>query len=253
MPVHDWSRVEPGVFHDFHNVWIALLRIALNSGLLPEGFYAMTEQHGGKYIADVLTLHERDGNDVPARAIAGGVDLADTPRRVHHHTTVEPAAKTRQKTLTIRRVSGHRIIALLEIVSPANKDCKKHVDEFLCKLEDALQHGIHVVLVELFAPGKYHPRGLHAALLKRLGGRAIAPPKDKPLTLASFVAAESITVNWRHLDHGMELPDMPLFLDSEVYVQVPLEKTYQTVWESAPPPWRGIGSGVTHCFPHSGP
>ena len=36
MPVHDWTRVDAGVFHDFHNVWIAFLRNALNSGVLPK-------------------------------------------------------------------------------------------------------------------------------------------------------------------------------------------------------------------------
>jgi len=41
MPVHDWTRVDAGVFRDFHNVWIALLRMAMNSGLLPKGYYAM--------------------------------------------------------------------------------------------------------------------------------------------------------------------------------------------------------------------
>ncbi len=57
MPVHDWTRVDAGIWHDFHNVWIAELRNALNSGVLPPGYYALSEQHAGKYIADVLTLH----------------------------------------------------------------------------------------------------------------------------------------------------------------------------------------------------
>ncbi len=35
MPFHDWTRVEPGIFHDFHLAWIGELRRALNSGLLP--------------------------------------------------------------------------------------------------------------------------------------------------------------------------------------------------------------------------
>src|SRR5438105_12791628 len=57
MPVHDWTRVEAGVFHDFHVGWIPEIRTALNGGLLPEGYYAMAEQHAGQTIADVLTLH----------------------------------------------------------------------------------------------------------------------------------------------------------------------------------------------------
>jgi hypothetical protein len=73
MPVHDWTRVDPGVFHDFHNVWIGELRNALNSGVLPQEFYAMSEQHAGKYIADVLTTPLSSGS-LP---ISGGVAVAE--------------------------------------------------------------------------------------------------------------------------------------------------------------------------------
>ncbi len=45
MPIHDWTRVDAGIFHDFHTVWIGYLRTALNEGLLPEGYYALAEQH----------------------------------------------------------------------------------------------------------------------------------------------------------------------------------------------------------------
>lgn len=34
MAVHDWSRVKPGIFHDFHNAWITHLKETLNGGLL---------------------------------------------------------------------------------------------------------------------------------------------------------------------------------------------------------------------------
>jgi hypothetical protein len=36
MPVHAWTRVTAGTFHDFHNAWIAELRNALNGGVLPD-------------------------------------------------------------------------------------------------------------------------------------------------------------------------------------------------------------------------
>src|SRR5215510_13070680 len=61
MPVHDWSRVTAGTFHDFHLAWIAELRRALNGGLLPPGYYALAEQVAGKIIPDVLTLQQASG------------------------------------------------------------------------------------------------------------------------------------------------------------------------------------------------
>jgi hypothetical protein len=37
MPVHDWTQVTAGTFHDFHKAWITELRNALNGGVLPGG------------------------------------------------------------------------------------------------------------------------------------------------------------------------------------------------------------------------
>jgi hypothetical protein len=56
MPVHDWTRVTAGIFHDFHHEWISAIKRALNSGLLPPGYYALAEQIAGGMGPDVLTL-----------------------------------------------------------------------------------------------------------------------------------------------------------------------------------------------------
>ena len=44
MPVHDWTRVNAGIFHDFNHEWISTNKRALNSGLLPPEYYALAEQ-----------------------------------------------------------------------------------------------------------------------------------------------------------------------------------------------------------------
>ena len=59
MPIHDWTRLEPGDFHHFHQAWVVYLTNALNSGLLPPEYMAMTEQVTGRPIPDVVTLHMR--------------------------------------------------------------------------------------------------------------------------------------------------------------------------------------------------
>src|SRR5438876_6941035 len=35
MPVHNWTRVDAGIFHHFHHDWIAEFARVLNRGLLP--------------------------------------------------------------------------------------------------------------------------------------------------------------------------------------------------------------------------
>jgi hypothetical protein len=43
-PIHDWTRVVTGAFHDFHNEWISSIKRTLNNGLLPPPYYAMNER-----------------------------------------------------------------------------------------------------------------------------------------------------------------------------------------------------------------
>jgi hypothetical protein len=125
MPVHDWSKVEAGTFHSFQNAWITHLMGRFNSGLLPEGYYALTEQYSSGPIPDVLTLHLPDldpsPNPLPRER---GIALAEAPPRVSRKLVADPKAvyRARRRTLTIRHASGHRIVAFLEIISPGNKD-----------------------------------------------------------------------------------------------------------------------------------
>ena len=61
MPIHDWTKVGAGIFHDFHQTWIIEIKRALNAGLLPAGYYALAEQIAGGLGLDVLAL------EAPAR------------------------------------------------------------------------------------------------------------------------------------------------------------------------------------------
>lgn len=45
MPVHDWTRVDAGIFHHFHHAWIEDTARALNRGGLPGEYYALTERN----------------------------------------------------------------------------------------------------------------------------------------------------------------------------------------------------------------
>src|SRR4051812_19857075 len=74
MPVHYWTRVEAGDFHDFHQCWIVGIRNALNGGLLPPNYMAMAEQVTGRPIPGVVTLQVQEPNDDP-----GGIAVTAAP------------------------------------------------------------------------------------------------------------------------------------------------------------------------------
>ena len=250
MPVHDWTRVEAGTFHDFHNTWIIHLKEALNGGLLPGGYYALSEQHAGTLIPDVLTLHAPgDGRDPGA---AGGdrdgcVTLAEAPPRAGRRLSLSPSATYRaaRKTLTIRHQSGHRVVAFVEVVSPANKDRARSVEQFVAKVETALGAGCHVQVIDLIAPGRHDPRGLNGAIWDRLEleePEGLDPPSGR-LTLGSYVAGPQLEGYAERLDVGDALPEMPLFLTPETYIPLPLDPTYGAAYRGLPGFWRGVIEG----------
>ncbi|MCY2962340.1 MAG: DUF4058 domain-containing protein, partial [Planctomycetota bacterium] len=94
MPIHDWTRVDAGIFHDFHHAWIFEIKRTLNRGILPADYYAMAVQVAGGLGPDVLSLPRND--EGPAQGQSGresgdgGVALADAPPRVAFHMVDEP-------------------------------------------------------------------------------------------------------------------------------------------------------------------
>jgi hypothetical protein len=244
MPVHDWTQVNAGTFHHFHNTWITHLSEALNGGLLPDGYYAMSEQHAGRVIADVLTLQVDD--DVPIVGCeTGAVAVTDAPPKVTRRVVAGPNATYRalRRTLSIRHVSTHRLVALIEILSQANKDRAASVQDSVKKAHAALIHGCHLLVVDLFPPGLHDPNGIRSAIWEAFDPPDDLPPNDKPLTLAAYVAGTLPEALLEPLAVGDVLPDMPLYLQTNWYVNVPLESTYQTAYRGLPAYWRGVLDG----------
>src|SRR2546421_619952 len=109
MPIHDWSRVDAGIFHSFHSTWIGELTKVLNSGLLPPDYYALGEQVAGGVWPDVLTLQAPgEGGNGSGRELTGTVAVVEVPPKVRltvRAETDEYALKAR--TLVIRHTSRH--------------------------------------------------------------------------------------------------------------------------------------------------
>lgn len=247
MPVHDWTRVEAGIFHAFHVAWLPEIQKKLNGGLLPPGFYALAEQHAGQSIADVLTLHASPASVEPSSLppTTGGIAVAEAPPKVRRRQTVDQNALTRRRTLAIRHISGHRLVAMVEVLSPANKDRPDSVEDFAAKAVAALDFGIHLLVLDLFPPGLHDPQGMHGIIRQRLD-QSEEPydlPPDEPLTLASYAAGPQVDIYLEHVQVGATLSEMPLFLRPDRYVNVPLEATYQEAFQGMPSFWQDILEG----------
>ena len=242
MPVHDWSRLRAGKFHHFHNSWIYKLSDRLNSGILPRGLYAAGEQVIGDIEPDVLALEQRDSDrqrPYDWQSASGAVALDDHPPRVSYTMEADESVYLRkQDRLAIRSSDGDRIIALIEILSHANKDSRHRMEQFLQKIAGALDCGYHLLVIDLHPPGTLDPQGIHGAIWDYLFGQCPTAPPDRPLTLVSYQADPTPRAYIEPLARGADLPDMPLFLDSDWYVNVPLEETYMLAWDGFPAPWK---------------
>ena len=238
MTIHDWTRVPAGIFHALHVVWLGKLQERLNAGLLPPEYYALADQKAGDTGPDVLTLTARGGPFVADGGAA--VALADAPpqtaqRRVMDEDLLHTVRNRR--TITVRHISGDRIVALIEIVSRGNKSSRRELDRFVSKVEEAIDGGCHVLAVDLYPPTSTNPDGIHGEIGRRFGDEYDLDPAT-PLTAVSYLADVPPTAYVEPLAVGGGLPDMPLFLDPGHYVSVPLSETYAASFAAMPARFR---------------
>lgn len=248
MPIHDWTRVEAGIFHDFHHAWIEEIKRSLNAGRLPSNYYALAEQHAAGFGPDVLALEATRGE-------ASGKSLESETPSTESATLLAPpqlwlTAETdleyyrrKQSAVAIRHVSGDRLVAMIEIISPGNKSSRHALRAFVEKAATLLESGIHLLILDLFPPGRRDPQGVHGAIWEEVAGEEYEQPSDKPLTLAAYEADLSIRAHVQPASVGESLIDMPLFLQPRGQVPVPLEATYQGAWNALPQRWRNVVAG----------
>ena len=263
MPIHDWTRVTPGTYHQFHHHWLSQVELFLNGGNLPDDLYAMVEQVVGEKNRhaepDVLALRDLSidddedydgaGGDPAGRADDGGLLVAHAPPKVSVMTRFAEARVLlhREKQIVIRAVSGDRPVALVEIVSPGNKSSRRKLRQFLDKTTAALAQGVHVLLIDPFPPNRLHPQGMHGLIADEIGiegGGTYEPPPDRPLTLVAYEAdgrgEASVTAYVEPTAVGVEAAEMPLFIAPGRYVNVPLARTYADAFAAVPARWRRV-------------
>lgn len=205
MPIHDWTKVPPTLFHDFHQSWTVRIKDALNGGTLPRGYYALIQQR----------LKE---SEFPT-------DAARCAQRANVISVQDPLDD---------------VLAKIEIVSPGNKDSKSSLHSFVEKTAALLRNGVHLLVVDLFPPSDRDPQGIHKAIWDEFTDEPFTLPPGKPLTLVGYQTESDFSAYIEPVAVGDTMPDMPLFLAPGVHVLVPLESTYQATWTVCPEPIRQL-------------
>jgi hypothetical protein len=242
MAVHDWTRVDSGLFHAFHQRWISALADSLNGGVLPTEYFALPEQNVRGPIPDVLTLKLSSGG---AEESGGGLAVAESPPRTSIVRRCEAdlyAAKA--DLITVRHRHGD-VVAVIEIVSPGNKGSRSEFTAFVQKAAALIRQNVHLLVIDLFPPGNRDPHGIHKAIWDEFQEEEFELPRSKPLTLAAYDAGPPRVAYVESVAVGDALPSMPLFLKPEVYVPAPLEETYLTTWSVFPAALKGLLTAET--------
>lgn len=238
MPVHDWTKVAPGTFHNFHLQWQAAMTAALNSGMLPDGYFAMVEQRADGPIPGVLAI-ELPPPPEPIVSEPGGLAVATAPPKARFVVKSDPAIYAQKARRIAVRDNWGEVVTIIEIVSPGNKDTPNSIRSFSKKMAGYLRSGINLVVVDVFPPTARDPQGIHKAIWDIIEDDPFELPADQQLTAAGY-NADDLTGYIEPFAVGGVLPDVPLFLKHGRYVPCPLESSYQTTWSVMPAPIRHL-------------
>jgi Protein of unknown function (DUF4058) len=125
---------------------------------------------------------------------------------------------------------GRRLVAAIEIVSPANKDRPEHRRAFVAKCAGLLQNFVSVAIIDLVTTRNFN---LYGELLEAIGrGDAPLEPEPPPLYAAACRLTKKedacLLETWAHtLTLGGPLPTLPLWLADNLAVPLELEPCYE--------------------------
>jgi hypothetical protein len=233
MPLHDWTRVRSGLFHHFHQDWSVEIARALNLGKLPKPYSALVEQRTGGPEPDVVAIQLQSRKKQPTNS--GPTLLAEQPKsRIVQQVQSDRMVYARKANQIVIRHDLGKVVAIMEIVSPGNKSSRSAMREFVTKSVQFLKAGVHLMVIDLFPPSPRDPFGLHKAIWDELQEEPFEIPKEHRACLVGYDAGDPITAYIETVGLGQPLPEMPLFLEPQEHILVPLEETYETAWRMTP-------------------
>lgn len=189
-------------------------------------------------------VETQNGLDDAANAGGTGTALQTRPQTRFVAETDADFYRRRKSSIAVRHVSGDRIVAMLEIVSIGNKSHQQAFRAFVDKASELLELRIHLLIVDPFPPGPRDPNGIHAAIWEQVAGEPFQIPADQPLTLVAYECDLTMRAFIEPLGVGHPVPDMPLFLEPNGCVMVPLEDTYQAAFAALPQRWKSVLDSV---------
>lgn len=211
----------------FHALWPGVIVQHLMKRL-PSRYTAEPRVHLGAQVEVDVTAFEQDAPPLPFSDPANGSAWRPAAPTVAVETDL--LATNEYQVRVYDTALGRRLVAAVELVSPANKDREEHRTTFVTKCAALLREGVSVSVVDLVTSRHFN---LYADLL------ALADQTDPTLgeePPAIYAAAcrwvergrGHVLETWSHaLTLGRPLPTLPLWLGDAAFVPLELEATYE--------------------------
>ncbi|MBV8083263.1 MAG: DUF4058 family protein [Chloroflexi bacterium] len=139
-------------------------------------------------------------------------------------------AKTTYEVRVFDRERGSRLVAAVEIVSPANKDRPENRRAFVAKCAALLQEQVSVTIVDVVTTRHFN---LYGELLELIGGTDPALAPEAPAVYAAACRGTKKDKTWLletwmcPVALGQPLPTLPLWLADNFAVPLELEGSYE--------------------------
>ncbi len=237
MPLRDHFRPpldNIASWEEFHGQWPAMLVVWLRRKL-PRRFVAGPRVHLGAFVEVDVATHEKDEGDLGILDAANGNQGAVAtavwaPTRPTLSVATDLPALDEYEVRVYDTKRGRRLVAAIEIVSPANKDRPEHRRAFIAKCAALLQNQVSVTIVDLVTTRNSN---LYRELLDFIG-QADPALGAEPAPLYA-VACRATKPNgswqldtWLHpLQIGQPLPTLPLWLADNLSIALELEEGYE--------------------------
>ncbi len=236
MPLRDHFRPPLDDFRswdELHGAWPTVIVMALNRNL-PSRYVAAPRVHLGPHGEIDVTAYDSDTPDsagAKTGTVNGGVATAVwAPPRPTFDVAIDMPEQDEYEVRVYDTQRHRRLVAAVEIISPANKDRPEHRRAFVAKCAALLQQHVSVALVDLVTTRRFN---LYSDLLEFLGqaDSALAPQPPVVYAAACRWAREGDAWHFRAWNHtlvvGQPLPTLPLWLADNLAVPLELEATYE--------------------------
>jgi hypothetical protein len=218
---------------EFHGQWPAMIVLALGHKL-PKRYFAGPHIYVGSSIEIDVASFEADELESFALETEngnGGVATAVwAPAQPTLALVTDLPSPDDYEVLVYDTKHDRKLVAAVEIVSPANKDRPDHRAAFVAKCAALLQSRVSVCIVDLVTSRQFN---LYHDLLELIGRADPSLGSEPPATYAVACRGTKKGKDWlletwsEPLTVGQPLPTLPLWLADNLAVPLELEASYE--------------------------